>query len=272
MNGHLRRCQSVLRAHVRLSTLRAQGLLPPSIWRIPEQAPRGFAPRSQRNIKSRVRAFAATKTACLALGLVFVMRLAATAQVSPPAASDAAAVVAADIEQTVLTPDGRATTTTTKLYLADAKARLEPENGSGRAGYAEFHLYDFERKRFYRVFPDDRIYFDIELSTPLAVRAFVEGWAPQPPEVTVRSIPLKDDDLDGVPARLALVERRVGKHPTPDYALVWTAVAPRRLPLRVMYMQEGSRTVIVSYRNVESQAFDPGRFSIPEGFSNLSPF
>ena len=50
MNGHLRRCQSVLRAHVRTSTLRAQGLLPPCIWRIPEQAPRGFAPRSQRNI------------------------------------------------------------------------------------------------------------------------------------------------------------------------------------------------------------------------------
>jgi hypothetical protein len=219
-----------------------------------------------------VRAFAATKTACLALGLVFVMRLSATAQVSPPAASDATAVVAADIEQTVVTPDGRATTTTTRLYLADTKARLEPESGAGRAGYAEFHLYDFERKRFYRVFPDDRIYFDIELSTPLAVRAFVEGWAPQPPEVAVRSIPLKDDDLDGVPARLALLERRVGTHPTPDYALVWTAVAPRRLPLRVIYIQEGTRTVIVSYRNVESQAFDPGRFSIPEGFSNLSPF
>ena len=42
MNGHLGkqhssvtlelRCQSALRAHVRLSTLRAQGLLPPCIW------------------------------------------------------------------------------------------------------------------------------------------------------------------------------------------------------------------------------------------------
>ncbi len=271
MNGHLLRCQSVLRAHVRLSTLRAQGLLPPCIWRIPEQAPRGEAPRSQSNIKLRARAFAAAKAAGQR-GLALAVGLPATAQGSPPAASDATAVVTADIEQTVVTPDGRATTTTTRLYLADAKARLEPESGSGRAGYAEFHLYDFERKRFYRVFPDDRIYFDIELSTPLALRAFVEGWAPQPPEVTVRSIPLKDEDLDGVPARLALVERRVGKHSMPDYALVWTAVAPRRLPLRVMYMQEGTRTVIVSYRDVESPALDPGRFSIPEGFSNLSPF
>src|SRR3990172_3361050 len=32
MNGHLLRCQSALRAHVRLSTLRAQDLLPPCIW------------------------------------------------------------------------------------------------------------------------------------------------------------------------------------------------------------------------------------------------
>jgi hypothetical protein len=220
----------------------------------------------------RDRYHAVATAMCLVVGVVLAVRLPATAQVSPPAAADATAVVAADIEQTVLTPDGRATTTTTRLYLADAKARLEPESESGRAGYAEFHLYDFERKRFHRVFPDDRIYFDIELSTPLAVRAFVEGWAPQPPEVTVRSIPLKDDDLGGVPARLALVERRVGKHPTPDYALVWTAVAPRRLPLRVIYMQEGTRTVIVSYRSMESQEFDPGRFAIPEGFANLSPF
>ena len=47
MNDHLLRCRSALRAHVRPSTLRAQGLLPPGIWRIPEQAPRGFAPRLQ---------------------------------------------------------------------------------------------------------------------------------------------------------------------------------------------------------------------------------
>ncbi len=32
MKGHLRRCRSALRAHVRPSTLRAQGLPPPCIW------------------------------------------------------------------------------------------------------------------------------------------------------------------------------------------------------------------------------------------------
>jgi len=44
-NGHLLRCQSALRAHVRLSTLRAQGNAngdfptgAPCIWRIPKRA------------------------------------------------------------------------------------------------------------------------------------------------------------------------------------------------------------------------------------------
>jgi hypothetical protein len=50
MKGHLgkqhssvtleRRCQSALRAHVRYSTLRAQGLLPPCIWRFLNRLPR----------------------------------------------------------------------------------------------------------------------------------------------------------------------------------------------------------------------------------------
>ena len=79
-------------------------------------------------------------------------------------------VLAADMEQTVLTPDGHSSTTTTKLLIAGATVRVEPENSSGRTGYAEYHLYDFERKRLYRVFPDDRIYFDLPLSGPLAVR------------------------------------------------------------------------------------------------------
>ena len=34
------RCQSALRAHVRYSTLRAQGLLPPCIWRFLNRLPR----------------------------------------------------------------------------------------------------------------------------------------------------------------------------------------------------------------------------------------
>jgi len=53
MKGHLRRCQSALRAHVRPqspgnasylqetpSTLRAQGLLPPCIWHFLNRLPR----------------------------------------------------------------------------------------------------------------------------------------------------------------------------------------------------------------------------------------
>jgi hypothetical protein len=68
------------------------------------------------------------------------------------------------------------------------------------------------------------------------------------------------------------VERRVGKRPSLDYALVWNAVEPGRLPIRVIYTQDGTRTVVVTYRNIENQSVDPGWFVVPDGFSNLSPF
>jgi hypothetical protein len=48
MKGHLRRCQSALRAHVRYSTLRAQGLLPPCIWRFLNRLPRTRGGQAQR--------------------------------------------------------------------------------------------------------------------------------------------------------------------------------------------------------------------------------
>ncbi len=203
-----------------------------------------------------------------AVGVVLVAYASALAQTPP----EPIPVLAAEMEQTVLTPDGHSATTTATLLIAGSTVRVEPESSSGRTGYAEYHLYDFERKRLYRVFPDDRIYFDLVLSVPLAVRAFVEGWAPAPPEISVRAIPLKDDEIDGRPARLSLVERRVGRRPSLDYALVWNAVESQRLPIRVIYTQDGTRTVVVTYRHIENRSVDHGWFVVPEGFSNLSPF
>lgn len=188
----------------------------------------------------------------------------------PPAMVQA---LTAEMETQVLTSDGpSAPPMTAKLWVLDAAARIDPEFGADRAGYAEYHLYDFARSRFYRVFPDDRIYFDQALSLPLALRAFIEGWAPPPREVTERDIPLKKDVVDGLPARLVLAERRIGPSRRPAYAFVWRAVDAARLPLRVIYTQDTARTVMVSYRRVATESLEAARFAVPEGFSNLNPF
>lgn len=192
---------------------------------------------------------------------------------SPVRAEDstpAIPVLTAEMEQQVMGAEG-GSPTTAKLFLSESVARVEPEFGSGRAGYAEYHLYDFARGRFYRVFHDDRIYFDLALSLPLALRAFIEGWAPAPKEAAVRDIPLKNDTVDGTAARLVLVERRIARGRAPDYAFVWRAADASRLPLKVIYAQDG-RTVMMSYRRIGEDSIDPARFAVPDGFSNLSPF
>lgn len=204
------------------------------------------------------------------LGVAVVVLLASIAAAAP---ADRVPAFAAQVEQVVLVPDVReAAITRFTVLLAEARARVEYEAAtSGRPGYPEYQLYDFSRKRLYRVFPEDKIYFEVALSNSMAIKAYLEGWAPQPADLKVRTIPLKDDTVAGEPATLSLLERRRGGR-APDYAFVWTAVPPGRFPLRVIYVQDGGQTVVLAYRSVESREVDASELSVPEPFVNLSPF
>jgi hypothetical protein len=181
--------------------------------------------------------------------------------------------LAAEMEQRVMSSDGGAVSVSTRtLLLVEGAARVESADEPDRAGYAEYHLHDFVRGRVYRVLREDRIYFEAAWSNAAAAQGFLEGWAPRPTELVWRMIPLKDDDVDGTPATLALMEYRLGAGRAPAYAFVWSGVPPGRLPLRVGYTQRGGQTVVLSYRRVEPRGVDPSSMTMPEGFVNLSPF
>jgi hypothetical protein len=181
--------------------------------------------------------------------------------------------LAAEMEQRVVSSDGGTVSVTTRtLLLVEGAARVESAGEPDRAGYAEYQLHDFVRGRVYRVLRNDRIYFAAAWSKSAAAQGFLEGWAPRPADLTVRMIPLKDDELDGAPANLALMEYRVGAGRAARYAFVWSGVPPGRLPLRVTYTQQGGQTIVLSYRSVEPRAVDPSSMTVPEGFVNLSPF
>lgn len=207
----------------------------------------------------------------LGVGLITLITAGAAAQTPTGPPAGLVPAITAEVEQTVLAPDGRPVFETTfTLLLADPLARVEYGGAPGRSSYAEYQVYDFARKRLYRVFPDDRMYFEGILSRPLASKAHREGWAPRPAEVTVRSIPLKPDPIDAAPADLALVERRRGR--ALEYALVWTVVPPGRLPARVVYREDGGQTVVLVYRRVEPRTVESSAFAVPDGFVNLSAF
>lgn len=181
--------------------------------------------------------------------------------------------VAAEREQRVVSSDGaEVSVTISKILLTEGAARVESPGDPDRAGYGEYQLHDFVHGRLYRVFPNDRIYFESPWSRASAEKGFVEGWAPRPDNLSVRMIPLKDDVLDGAPAHLALMERRLETSRAGRYAFIWTSEPPGRLPVRVIFSQAGGQTVIMSYRGVEPRSVDPSIFSVPDGFGNLSPF
>jgi hypothetical protein len=198
---------------------------------------------------------------------------AATAVAPAQESAETVSGLAAEMEQRVMSSDGGAVSVTTRtLLLVEGAARVESAGEPDRAGYAEYQLHDFVRGRVYRVLRNDRIYFEAAWSNAAASQGFLEGWAPRPADLTVRMIPLKDDELDGVPANLALMEYRLGAGRAPAYAFVWSGVPPGRLPLRVAYTQRGGQTIVLSYRNVEPRGVDPSSMAVPEGFVNLSPF
>ncbi len=181
--------------------------------------------------------------------------------------------LAAEMEQRAMSSDGGAVSVTTRtLLLIEGAARVESAGEPDRAGYAEYQLHDFVRGRVYRVLQNDRIYFETAWSQSAAVQGALEGWAPRPTDLVVRMIPLKDDDVDGTPATLALMEYRLRTGRAPAYAFVWSGVPPGRLPLRVAYTQRDGQTVVLSYRRVEPRGVDPSSMTVPEGFVNLSPF
>lgn len=205
----------------------------------------------------------------LCVGIVVLTAGAAAADEQPNAVSG----LVADLEQTVLAPDGRpVSVTVSKLLLADSAARVEAASEPERAGYHEYQLYDFARGKLYRVFPDERIYFESALSPAAAATGFVEGWAPRPAGLAVRTIPLKDDPIDGAPARLELLEHRSGRGPSVQYAFVWRSDPPGRLPRRVVYTPPGGHTIVLGYRDVHVRSVDPAAFAVPNDFVNLSPF
>ncbi|MFZ5862027.1 MAG: hypothetical protein ACOYXR_04155 [Nitrospirota bacterium] len=180
--------------------------------------------------------------------------------------------LAARMEQRVVAPGGAESLTTRTLVLVEGTARMESADGPDRGGYAEYQLYDFVRGRVYRVLPEDRMYFDGVWSKAASAQGFLDGWAPRPDHLAVRMIPLKDDEVDGTPARLSLMEYRIGADGSPAYAFVWSGEPPGRLPVRVAYTQRGGQTVIISYRNPQPRGVDPSEVSLPPGFVNLSPF
>ncbi|MCI0528144.1 MAG: hypothetical protein L0Y56_11965 [Nitrospira sp.] len=217
------------------------------------------------------------------LCLVFWVALNASAQESsPPASSQQAAGFTAEFTSTLIFKDKGHTLLSGRIFASPPLVRFEPQPEEPDRAYNEVQLYDFEQKKMRRVFLDDRIYFQIELTEKARMKAMRDGWIPWKdlPTIKRRKIMLKKDFVNDHPCILYLQERRsevpVDNQKTSvvslEYSLVWEAIDLKGLPVRIIYFPPNQSIVVVDYKNMKLADLGPPLFNPPEGFLDLSPF
>lgn len=181
--------------------------------------------------------------------------------------------ITANLDSTLTLFDGRNVTFSGKYYRHERKVRFEPERGSGLR--KEVEVLDFGRKVLYRIFPDDKIYFEIRLSSSRLNKMVREGWVPTPEEWKEERILLREIVLEGHQAKLyLLVQRRPsvrGEEPRADHALLWME-KEFEVPLRLVYTDPQGHPVMINFREIALGPIDAALFKPPPNYSNLSPF
>lgn len=187
----------------------------------------------------------------------------------------------ADFTSRVIFHDKEQTLMSGKIYTLPPRVRFEPRFEEEDEAYGEVQLYDFENQKMRRVFFDDKIFFQIELTERNRFKAMQDGWIPWKdlPNTKRRKIKLKEDLVNDQPCVLYLQERKIEAPADKksssiflEYSLIWEATHLKDLPVRIIYFLSNQRTVVVDYKNARLSDMDPKFFQPPDEFLNLSPF
>lgn len=196
---------------------------------------------------------------------------------------------------------GRLSSSEHKLYKAGMRVRIEPLSTGPldpslrlpdgqvpdelkQAGpYEDVYIYDYVKRKQYRVILSDRIYFETTISQSGLVEAQREGLMPleEYPNVEVEKSKLAETTFDGHPCRLYLQVRSLTategskqkkERLAVEYTLLWEATDLGNLPVRIVYTGPDYITKIIEYRNVRIEPVDASLLQPPKGFPSLTPF
>ena len=167
---------------------------------------------------------------------------------------------------------GRSNETKGQIYSHGQKVRFEWND----AGKHEVALYDYKESKEYRLYKDDRIYFESELSNKMFYRARREGLiqAEEDPAVKVTRLFLGETVWDGRPCEITLKVRTIKRNgrPLSDYTLLWEALDLDRHVVRVAYYRTARMFIIIEYRDAKQAPTDPTLFELPEDYLNFTPY
>ncbi len=189
---------------------------------------------------------------------------------------------------------GRLSSSEHKLYKVGMQVRIEPlspgpldpslPDGQRQAGpYEDVYIYDYVKRKQYRVILSDKIYFETTISQSGLIEAQREGLMPleEYPNVVVEKSKLAETTFDGRPCRLYLQVRSLmaaegsnqkKKRLAVEYTFLWEATDLGNQPVRIVYTDPDYITKIIEYRNARIEQVDASLFQPPKSFPSLSPF
>jgi hypothetical protein len=158
------------------------------------------------------------------------------------------------------------------IYSRGMKVRVERKD----IHPPEITIFDYERRKEYRLYDDDRIYFESELSNTVFFKARREELieADEGPNVEVAQHLLGEMIWDGHPCEIVLKVRTLKREGPPvyDYTLLWKALDLDRRTVQVAYYRTARMIIIVEYRNAKQSTLDPALFEPPRDYLNLTPY
>ncbi len=164
----------------------------------------------------------------------------------------------------VLSPDVKEIRDTGRIYRSGFSVRIEQEKSN------EIFLYDFDQSLEFRLFPGDQIYFEKPLPISKRIRGIKEKWIPITQGFQETKILFRDDEINGIPAKLFFVTLK--KNGQSAYFFRWVSADKNATPLRVIYHGSARETIIVDFTPIKEQSISPDFFKPPKNYLSLNPF
>jgi hypothetical protein len=199
----------------------------------------------------------------------------------------------ADLRIILQDRSGRSSNSEHRFYKSGMLVRIEPPpagpadpnlpDGQKQAAAADdVYIYDYAKRKQYRLIPSSKIYFETTIAASGFIEAQREGWIPwqESSNIEAKKIKLAETTFDGHPCQLylevkSLMSTEGSKRKKPlavEYSLLWEATDLENLPVRIVYTGPDYVTKIIEYRAARMQKADPALFRPPGDFRGLSPF
>jgi hypothetical protein len=167
---------------------------------------------------------------------------------------------------------GRSNEIKGQIYSSGKKVRVERND----IDPPEISIFDYERRKEYRLYDDDRIFFESELSNTGFYKARREELiqADEGPNVEVAHLLLGEMVWDGRPCEIILKIRTLNRQGLTvyDYTFLWEALDLDHRTVKAAYYRTARMFIIVEYRNARQGSLEPTLFEPPEDYLNLTPY